>query len=241
MEDLKLPQNITRLLGEFISRTKDIYNDGLVSILLYGSAAGGEFSSGHSNINLAVILHDTSLSNLSKIAPLLNKSKFRLLNVIFFTEDYIKSSADVFPVEFLDIKENHKILYGKDIVANLPIDIKNLMFQCEQELKSKIINIKKAYLAHIHNADLDKLLMKFFTSTLHILRNILRLKNNQVVYRKEDILAALAYEFHIDISYMKKILEAKSFSRRLSKKLTAEFFNLLIRDLENISSAVDGL
>lgn len=234
MEDLKLSRNVARPLEEFTSRAKDIYNEGLVSIILYGSTASGEFSSGHSNINLAVVLNDTSLSNLSKIAPILNKSKFRLFNVLFFTEDYIKKSLDVFPIEFLDMKENHKVIYGKDCVSNLPIDIKNLRFQCEQELKSKIINIKKAYLAHINNPDLDKLLIKFFTSSLHILRNILRLKNNQALYRKEDILTALASEFHIDISYMKKILEARNANRRLPKKVTAEFFNLLVSDLETI-------
>ena len=156
MEELKMPQKVTRLLEEFTDRAKAIYREGLASIALYGSAASGEFSTGHSNINLAVVLNDTSLSNLSKIAPILNKNKFRLLNVLFFTEDCIKSSADVFPVEFLDIKENHNILCGKDIVADLPIDIKNLRFQCEQELKSKIINIKKIYLANINNPDLDK-------------------------------------------------------------------------------------
>jgi predicted nucleotidyltransferase len=236
-----MPKNVNRLLQEFVDRTKEIYNEGLASITLYGSAASGEFSSGHSNINLAVVLNDASLSNLEKIAPLLNKNKSRLFNVLFFTEDYIKSSADVFPIEFLDIKENHKIIYGKDIFIDLPIDIGNLRFQCEQELKSKIINIKKIYLANINNPGLDRLLMRFFTSSLHILRNILRLKNSQAVYRKEDILQSLAAEFHVDISNMSKILEAKKTSRRLSRKIAAGLFNSFVNDLEKIAGVVDGL
>ncbi len=241
MQEAKLPVKITSLLEDFVKMVIRIYRDELISVILYGSAASGEFSPVHSNINMVIVLSDTSLAKLSRIAPLLNKGKFRRFSVLFFTEDYIKKSADVFPVEFLDIKENHKVVYGKDVVSNLPIDIKNLRFQCEQELKSKIINIKKAYLAHINDSGLDKLLMKFFTSTLHILRNILRLKNNQVIYRKEDILVSLASEFHIDISYMKKISEAKNANRRLPKRVTVEFFNLFVSDLEKISSIVDGL
>ena len=232
---------LDNLVNDFITALQNIYKDDLLSVILYGSAASGEFSKAHSNINLVVVLNDTSLSILSKIAPVLNKNKFRLLNVIFFTEDYIKSSADVFPIEFLDIKENHKTVYGKDLFANLSIDIKNLRFQCEQELKSKIINIKKIYLANIDNPDLDKLLMKFFTASLHILRNILRLKNRQAVYHKEDILRALAAEFHIDISNMNKMLESRKANRRLSKKVAAELFGSFVGDLEKIANTVDGL
>ena len=142
-----------------MNRARDIYRDELVSIILYGSAASGEFSARHSNVNIAVILRDTSLANLSRIAPLLNKYKFRPLKVIFFTEIYIKNSADVFPIEFLDIKENHKILYGSDLLAGLKIDIKNLRFQCEQELKSKILSVNGiAAEFHIDISDMKKIL-----------------------------------------------------------------------------------
>ena len=241
MEELKLSRKITRILEDFLNRLKDIYQEGLISAVLYGSAASGEFNATHSNVNLAIILRDTGLPALSKIAPIMNKGKFSLLNAVFFTEDYIKNSADLFPVEFFDMKENHKILYGKDVFSDLNIDIKNLRFQCEQELKSKIINIKRAYLANMNSRDLDKLLMKFFTTSLHILRNISRLKSGQAVYKKEDILKKIAAEFNVDISNMKKILYAKNAGKRLSRKVAAEFFSSFVNDLEKISDLVDGL
>jgi len=241
MEELRLPQKFMRRLEDFVSRTKDIYREKLVSVILYGSAASNEFSPAHSNLNLAVILTDTSLSKLSLIAPVLNKGKFRLFNVVFFTEEYINSSLDVFPVEFLDMKENHRVLYGKDALADLNIDTRNLRFQCEQELKAKITNIKRTYLYNINSPGLDRLLMKFFTSSLHILRNILRLKRGQVLYGKEDILDGIASGLQIDVSDMKKILAAKNENRRLPKKQAKEFFNSFVNGLEKISAAIDGL
>ena len=236
MNNIKLP-----ILQDFVNGAKDIYHEGLISVILYGSAASGEFSALHSNINLALILSDTSLSNLSKIAPLLKKSKFRLLKTIFFTEGYILTSADVFPVEFLDMKENHKILYGRDLLSNLQIDVRNLRFQCEQELKSKIINIKRAYLDHIDSPNLDRMLMKFFTSSLHILRNVLRLKSGRAIYRKEEILNEAAGEFNIDISTMKKILDAKLANKRLPGKQASGLFISFVDILEKISGVVDSL
>ena len=241
MEEPILPLKIARILNDFLNRVKEIYREEFISAALYGSAASGEFSATHSNVNLVIILRDTSISSLSKIAPVLNKGKFSLLNTVFFTEEYVKSSADVFPVEFLDIKENHKTLYGKDVFTDLNIDIKNLRFQCEQELKSKIINIKKVYLSNINNPGLDKLLIRFFTSSLHLLRNILRLKSGRTVYKKEDIINSIAVEFNIDISDMKKILGIKSAGKRLSKKAASELFGSFVNDLEKMSGLVDGL
>lgn len=241
MNDSKLPSNTKAILEDFINGAKDIYKEGLISVILYGSAASGEFSPAHSNINLAIILSDAGLANVSRIAPLLKKSKYRLLKPVFFTESYILSSADVFPIEFLDMKENHSVLCGKDILAGLEIDIKNLRFQCEQELKSKIINIKRAYLDHIDSPGLDKILMNFFTSSLHILRNVLRLKKGRAAYQKEDILGEAAEVFHIDIAAMKKILDAKNLNRRLPGKEAAGLFISFVNDLEKISSAVDTL
>ena len=58
-----------------------------------------------------------------------------MINPVFFTEDYIIRSTDVFPIEFLDMKENHVTLYGKDLFEAIAVDTKNLRFQCEQEIK----------------------------------------------------------------------------------------------------------
>ena len=241
IEDLRLPEKNKKILSAFLENLHNAYKDDLISVTLYGSAASGEFNATHSNVNLVIVLRDASLQALAKIVPTLSKGKFNFLNAVFFTEDYITNSADVFPIEFLDIKENHKILHGKDIFKDLTIDIKNLRFQCEQELKSKIINMKRACLANINNRDLDKLLVKFFTSSLHILRNISRLKGGQSVYNKEDILKKIASEFNIDISNMKKILDAKNQGKRLSRKIAFELFGSFVSDLEKIADSVDGL
>jgi predicted nucleotidyltransferase len=241
MPDPELPGKIKSVLDEFVKNLQDVYKTDLISAILYGSAASGEFSPAHSNVNLAVVLCDTSLTALGKIAPIMNKRKFRVLNTVFFTEGYIKSSCDVFPVEFLDMKENHNVLYGKDVFNDLAIDTKNLRFQCEQELKSKIINIKRTYIENIKNPDLDKFLIKFFTSSLHLLRNILMLKTGKGADKKEDILNGLAAEFHIDIFAMKTILQAKCSNKRLPRNTAAGLFNLFVRDLESIANLVDGM
>jgi len=226
MKQLSLPKKIKNILDDFIQSLRNIYKEDLVSAILYGSAASGEFTGKYSNINLLIILNNTSLDNLNKMSKIINKHKFQLVNPLFFTEDYIKSSLDVFPIEFLDIKENYVVLYGKDVLTGLEIDIKNLRFQCEQELKSKLLNLKRVYLRSKNKYALRNLLFKSFTSIMHILRNLVRLKGRRPAYQKGDVLVDILEEFNIDTANFKKILEAKQKSLRLSYREIESFFLL---------------
>ena len=138
MPELKLDKKIKAILGIYIQRLQDIYKDNLISVILYGSAASGEFVDRHSNLNLLVVLKNTDLANLKSVSGLIRRFQFRTVRPIFFTEDYIINSTDTFPIEFMDMQENYAVLYGRDVLKNINIDMKNLRFQCEHELKAKL-------------------------------------------------------------------------------------------------------
>lgn len=241
MQELRLPGNIRKMISKFSGGLKDIYGDELISVVLYGSAASGEFAGRHSNINIAVVLKDASVRSMKKAAGLVKKRKYSVINPIFFTEKHISESLDVFPIEFLDIKENHLLLHGRDVFADLRVDLKNLRFQCEQELKSKILNVKKIYLKADSKTFLKNLLFKSATSGLHILRNILRLKGKTPPYRKEDILDAVSRELSVDCSGLKRIVDARNNNARLSSEEIDELFTQLIDTLENISDKLNRM
>ena len=241
MEELSLPEKLKDTLNEFIIRLKNTYGEELISIVLYGSGASGEFTTRYSNVNLLVILKDTSLDNLNKISTLITRHKFQMIKPLFFSEGYIKRSIDVFPIEFLDMKENHIVLHGKDVLSSLAIDIKNLRFQCEQELKAKLVNIKDAYLRIRNKQELKRLLFSSFTSIIHILRNLVRLKGNSPSYLKEDVLKDISREFNIDTTNFNKILDAKKKNLILSSEETESLFFALVTDLEKIIDIVDKL
>ncbi len=235
MEKINLPQKYTNILELFTKAVKETYREGLISVILYGSAASGEFTGKHSNINLLVILDNTGLENLARISKILSAGKFKILSPLFFTEDYISSSTDVFPIEFLDMKENYSVIYGKDVLAGFEVDLKNLRFQCEQELKAKVINVKKNYLSTADKNALKELLFKSFNSSLHILRNLIRLKGRTPPYLKEDILNELGREFDMDTAGLKKILSAKNNNLKLSSGEIEALFFAFVKELEKLS------
>lgn len=240
MEELKISVKLRNILQQFIRGLKDIYQEELVSIILYGSAVSGEFIEKHSNLNLLVVLHNTNLENLKGATRFINK--FRIINPLFLTEDYIKRSTDIFPIEFLDIQENYSVLYGKDILKDVDIDIRNLRFQCEQELKAKLISLRQLYLRINKNKTaLKDLLLRTITSILHISRNVLRLRGKRPPYKKDEILKELAAEFQIDTGVWAKILAAKNKQVKLGNKDIENLFVNFISELEKIVDIVDRL
>ena len=56
-------------ISEFVTRLQQAAGPNLESIILYGSAASGEYDTDYSNINLLAILKDTSFRKLTALAP----------------------------------------------------------------------------------------------------------------------------------------------------------------------------
>jgi len=242
MEQLKIADQYKKILQSFTQGLKDIYRGELLSLILYGSAVSGEFVDKHSNLNLLVVLKNTDLEAIKKSSKLIHK--FKMFNTLFLTEDYIANSTDIFPIEFLDMQENYFVLYGKDVLKDIQIDIRNLQFQCEQELKAKLLKLKQAYLSLNNNIPaLRSLLFMSFTSVLHILRNVLRIKvkGRKPPYLKHEVLKELAYELKIDIHVWEKILSAKNKKIKLTRREIEQLFISFVKELELIVTIVDKL
>jgi predicted nucleotidyltransferase len=241
MKELRLPRTVEKALARYTRKLQALYKKNLISVTLYGSAASGEFIDSRSNINLLVVLTDTGLATLARARSLVNAARFRMIHPVFFTEEYIKSSLDVFPIEFLDMKENRFVLYGKDVVSAITIDTKNLRFQCELELKSKLVNIKGHYLAADDRKSHEQLLFRTLTSALHIMRNILRLKGVEPPYRKAEILSEVERCCGVDTTVFSEILWAKSKNMTLTRKEIDALLTGMVRELEAIARVVDTL
>ncbi|MDD5477659.1 MAG: hypothetical protein PHG87_05655 [Candidatus Omnitrophica bacterium] len=240
MEQLKIAGQYKNILQQFTQGLKDIYPEELVSLILYGSAVSGEFVDKHSNLNLLAVLINTDLELIRKSSKLIRK--FKLINTLFLTEDYIVNSIDIFPIEFLDMQENYFVLYGKDVLKDIQVDIRNLRFQCEHELKAKLLKLRQAYLLLNNNLPaLRSLLFMSFTSVLHILRNVLRIKGRKPPYLKHEVLKELALEFKIDLAVWEKVLSAKNKKIKLSAREIEQLFVSFVRELDSLVATVDKL
>jgi hypothetical protein len=66
---------------------------------------------------------------------------------LLFTRDELKRSADVFAIEFLDMKSRHRILFGEDFLTTLEVPLALHRSQVERELRTNWLRLRQAILA----------------------------------------------------------------------------------------------
>jgi predicted nucleotidyltransferase len=147
----EMNQNLEQTLNQFTEDVKRTYGETLLSVVLYGSAASNEYVEGRSNINCLVLLKEVTPDELRKCAAHLPEwHKQRISTPLFIDPAYVRSSVDVFPIEFLDMKQRYRLLYGEDFLQKLELKRERLHFQCEQELKGKMLKLRQLYLEASH-------------------------------------------------------------------------------------------
>lgn len=200
-------------LAQELART---YGDGLVSAVLYGSAARGDFHEGVSDLNVLVLLRDTAPATLRRGAALARAwveegSPPPLVMGI----DEWRRSADVFPIELSDIRDAHRVLHGEDPFVGIRIDPADLRHQCEHELKGKHIQLRERYLfSSVEPEELGQVLKKSLSTFLVLFRAVLRLLGEEGVRDPEQVIRRTAERAGFDPASLLEILRARREARR---------------------------
>src|SRR6266436_1211064 len=130
-------------LAEFSSRIREAAQTNLVSVILHGSAAAGDFHPEFSNLNLFCVVRDSSFQALLALAPVVKWwDKQKQTPPLFMTRDEIERSTDVFTIELLDMQQHHRVVFGEDVVQGLRISMRLHRVQVEYELREKLILLR---------------------------------------------------------------------------------------------------
>ena len=110
-----LPNDTQKLLQTYVKEVKGVFGEQLEGMLLYGSAVRGEFLQGRSNLNILLLVSSYDSAVLKQYSALHRRwSKEQIMVPLFITEEELRLSATVFPLEFLEIQEQHRVLGGRD-------------------------------------------------------------------------------------------------------------------------------
>lgn len=195
-------------LARDLART---YGDDLASVVLYGSAARGEYVEGVSDLNVLVLLRDTAPATLRRGTELARAwvGEGNPPPLIMGVEEWARS-ADVFPIELSDIREAHRTLHGADPFAGIQIDPADLRLQCEHELKGKHIQLRERYLFSAGEPEeLGAVLRKSLSTFLVLFRAVLRLAGEEGVREPEAVIRRTAERAGFDPAPLLEILRAR--------------------------------
>ena len=131
-------------LKELVSKLERAFADRLVSVILYGSAAGADHHAKFSDLNILVVLKEITPRDLADSEPVLRWwREHNHPTPTIMSEEEAHNSADCFPIEFRDMKDRRKLLYGVDVIAEVPVDGKFYRAQVEHELRAKLLRLRQ--------------------------------------------------------------------------------------------------
>ena len=238
-----LPQKVKKIVEPYCSGMLKLHGDNLESIVVYGSSTGKDFVPGRSNINLLLIFRKLELGDLKLSLKLVAKGrKNGIIAPLFLGEKHVETSTDVFPIEFLEMKENHLVIYGHDMLENLEIAGDNIRLQCEQQVKGKLIRLRQAYLEiGLKRKGVEALLIESLTSLIPTFRNMLRLKGREVPLEKDKVVNRTADEFGVDGEIFLDILRDKKGDEKIGGMDADEFLGKYLEEIRKLAIAVDEL
>ena len=158
-------------LRELVDNLSKTLGDRFQSFLIYGSKASGEFRENHSDVNVFVVLENTSWETLELMAePIRLWKKEGHPAPVFVQASELPAYAKSLPIEFLDMQDHHKVLQGSDPLQGFVVDRSNLRAQCSQELAVKLLKLRQSVLATKgHPKDLRGYSFRFFAKCAHAL------------------------------------------------------------------------
>jgi len=196
------------------------YGDALRSVVLYGSAARGEYREGGSDLNLLVLLASTDPQTLRRGTALARAwAAEKNPPPLLMTEDEFRGSTDVFPMEIADIRDAHVLLHGADPFAGVEIRAEDLRLQLERELKGAWIRLRTRYLTDSGDAAaFTPVLLKSLSTFLVMFRTVLRLDGGGTVHEPERVLAETAARVGFDPQPLLEIQRARTGAGKLDAR-----------------------
>jgi len=234
---------VEQVLQEFVQQVQELYGGDLVAVALYGSAAAAEHVPGRSDINVAVVLRQLTPALLRKAASHLKGwSRHGFGTPLFFDPDSLHDSLDVFPIEFSDMQARHRTLWGPDLFADLHIERRNLRWQCEQELRGKLLKLRQSYVESAHApADLERVLVAAASSLVVLARTLLRLGGGDPGGGAEAVLEQVQARFAVSTAALRQVGQLKRGQIRVAGSGVERLYREVLEEVQGLVRVVDKL
>lgn len=200
-------KNPNDIVDKLTSDYLDVFGKDLVSVVMYGSAVTHEYIPGSSDINIFLLVGDASLECISRCIPV-HKYWVRrgVATPLIMSRDFFQASLDVYPVDFLHIQSNYRVLYGDDIFSTLDIQKEFLRIQCGRELKDLSLQLRTEYLRLEGNKrSLSEKLIETIYKLFPLFKALLILNGCKIPYGKSELIASVEDLFGLGASVLSDV------------------------------------
>jgi hypothetical protein len=227
-------------LDQLVEKLRNALGQELVSVVLYGSAAVGDHHGKFSDYNVLCVLSRVTPTQLAATETIFRwwREKGNPAPLLL-SEDEVRMSTDCFAIEFHDIKEHHRILFGADLVSSLTVDRCFYRAQVEHDLRARLLRVRQKSSGILSDKDvLCRLLVDSVSTFCVLFRHALILHGFDAPARKRDIIDRSREHFGIDPAPFTALLDQRE---ERSKPKAIEPQSLLAAYLNEIGKVIDAV
>lgn len=231
------------ILTELVGKLQQAHGERLVSVILYGSAASEDGKDRLSDFNVLCVLAHISPEDLGAAEPVFRWwREMKNPAPLLLSEAEVAGSTDCFPIEFTDMRERRRVLFGKDVIENLEIDYSFYRAQVEHELRAKLLRLRQKAGGVLSENDLLLRLMADSVSTFCVLfRHAMLLSGGQPQFGKRQVVAAAKEKFGIDERPFNVLLDLRDGTGKARDIKPVELFGDYLRQVHVVLDAVDRM
>ena len=197
----ELAPEVQSLIQTYVKRVGGALGSAVHSIILYGSAARGEYLDGHSNINVLLAILQVDGDVLRKLTPVVSKWRKDHVDSLVLTSDELQHWAAQFPLEFGDLLEEHVLLAGRDPFVGYRPDPKATVEAGIREVRANLIRLRQRFLeGGATNESAVILIPLSVTSLGACMRGLLRAWDVPATHRTDAVVRAICERLALDPS-----------------------------------------
>lgn len=242
--DITIDPVVLKKVTSQLEQWKHLFGDSLQSAYVYGDALREKTLSKFQEINLLLITEEkqdyNSWFKLSEVANRKQKKGFAVPLVL--TDEYINTSRDVFPMEYLDMKHFHHALTSTDILDEIEIDDRHLRIQLEREVRGKWVQLRQAVLrAGGNTIAMRNLIISTVSTWLAVFQSIIYLKKRKLPENLVEVLRSGSELAGVNREPFSAAYTFKRERHALNKVKTWELLTQLLEQADVLVKFVDRL
>ena len=228
-------------LDELVTQLRAAYGTAVRAIVLYGSAASGQHIAKRSDYNVLVIVDALDAGHLIAASATSRAwSESGNPAPLTMTTSEWRGSSDIFPMEYADILDRHKVLYGELPTDGIRVDPKDLRLQLEQEVMGKLIKLRQGVLATGNDTKRQLALLDASASAMLIIfRAVLRLRGLPPAADNSAVAAAAGQQAGFDPGPFQRVIAHVKNHTPLKPADATAVLNGYLKGLEQLVKYLD--
>mgnify|MGYP001556799086 CR=1 FL=1 len=232
-------------LDELVAQLRAAYGDALRSVVLYGSAAAGgaEHVAKRSDFNVLIIVNEVPLGRLRELSAVTRAWRDAGNHPpMTFTDSEWRASSDVFPMEYADILERNKVLYGNPPFDGISVDRNDLRLQVEREAMGVLLRLRGGVLlAGNDSGEQIKLMTASLSTLMVVFRGLLRLAGRTPPHGHAEIAREVGALTGIDAAPFEAVSQQIRDSKAIPKERAQVVLGAYLTAMKAVTAYVSAL